>query len=139
MEKRMREYKVKNFKHKLLAYIPFKIDRKQVEHCVKNKLKIHLTKLTIDVVCYLSLYKLKKKLVDCINTITTHICHCVKCLKTYKIDSLDKHKCNSIRTKDIINYQVNIRKNIKTNLKKNIKINSKTNSKKNSKKIQKRV
>jgi len=116
MEKRMREYKVGNFRHKLLAYIPLKIDRKQVEQCVKNKLKIHLTKLTTDTVCYLSLDELKKELIDCINTITTHICRCVKCSKTYNINLLDKHKCNVITTNDIIDYKVYIKKNSNKNI-----------------------
>jgi prophage antirepressor-like protein len=130
MEKRMREYKVGNFIHKLLAYIPLKIDRKQVESCVKNKLKTHLTKLTTDTICYLSLEELKKELIDCINTITNHICHCVKCSKTYNIDSLDKHKCNITTKKDIIDYQVNTKKNSKVKSKKNSKVKSKKNSKK---------
>ena len=47
MEKRMREYKVGNFKHKLLAYIPLNIDRKQIEKCIKMRLKLHLIKLLI--------------------------------------------------------------------------------------------
>ena len=60
MEKRIREYKVGNFKYKLLAYIPLQIDRKQIEKCVKMRLKPHLTKLITDTICYITLDELKK-------------------------------------------------------------------------------
>ena len=69
--------------------------------------------MTTDTICYLSLEDLKKELIDCINTITKHICHCVKCSKTYNINSLDKHKCNIITINDIIDYQVDIKKTSK--------------------------
>ena len=61
MEKRIRQYKVGNFKYKLLAYIPLQLDRKQIEKCVKTRLKPHLTKLITVSVCYISLKELKKK------------------------------------------------------------------------------
>ena len=104
MIQRMREYKVGNFKHKLLAYIPLKIDRKQIEKCIKMRLKPHLIKLITDIVCYTSLSKLKSDIVDCINFNSQHICHCVKCSKIYNINSLDKHLCNIATIKDFIDY-----------------------------------
>jgi hypothetical protein len=79
MEKRITQYKTGNFKHELLAYIPLQIDRKQIEQCVKTRLKPHLTKLITDTVCYLNLLELKKEIIDCINFTNQHICHCVKC------------------------------------------------------------
>ena len=53
MKKRIGEYKVGNFKYKLLAYIPLQIDRKQIEKCVKIRLKPHLTKLLTASICYI--------------------------------------------------------------------------------------
>ena len=105
MEKRMRQYKVGNFKHKLLSYIPLKIDRKQIESCIKMRLKPHLTKLVTDTVCFTSLEKLKIDIIDCINFNSQHICHCVKCSKMYNIKSLDKHLCNITVVKDFIDFR----------------------------------
>lgn len=104
MKKRITQYKTGNFKHKLLAYIPLQIDRKQIEQCVKTRLKSHLTKLITDTVCYISLIELKKEIIDCINFTNNHICHCVKCSKIYKLNSIDKHKCNLKKISDIINH-----------------------------------
>jgi hypothetical protein len=81
IEKRIRQYKVGNFKYKLLAYIPLQLDRKQIEKCVKTRLKPHLTKLITDSVCYISLKELKKEIIDCINFTNQHICHCINVLK----------------------------------------------------------
>lgn len=67
IKKRVNVYKVGNFKHKLLAYIPLQIDKKAIEQCVKSKLKLHLTKLITDTVCYISLTELKNEIIDCIN------------------------------------------------------------------------
>lgn len=128
MEKRIREYKVGNFKHKLLTYIPLKIDRKQIETCIKNRLKPHLTKLITDTICYTNLSKLKSDVVDCINFNLQHVCHCLKCSKIYNINSLDNHQCNSAAVKDFIDN--NQRQNI---IKKSSKKLSKKLSKKSSK------
>lgn len=128
MKKRIREYKVGNFKHKLLAYIPLKLDRKQIEQCVKNRLKPHLVKLVTDTVCYLSLKKLKNEIIDCINFTHKHVCHCVVCSKIYKINSLDKHKCNTYSPTDIITYNKPVKKSSKTPLKKPLKKQSKKSS-----------
>ena len=81
MKKRIGVYKVGNFSYKLLAYIPLQIDRKQIEQCVKNRLKTHLTKKSSDTICYLSLDELKQDIIDCINFENQHICNCVKCNK----------------------------------------------------------
>jgi prophage antirepressor-like protein len=67
MRKRIKEYQVGNFTHKLLAYIPLQIDCKQIENCVKIRLKPHLTKLITDSICYISLSELKKDIIECIN------------------------------------------------------------------------
>ena len=104
MAKRMKEYKVGNFKHKLLAYIPLKIDRKQIEKCIKMRLKPHLTKLITDSVCYISLSELKSDIIDCINFNAQHICHCIKCSKIYNIQSLNNHMCNKTVIKDFVDY-----------------------------------
>jgi len=106
MKKRVDIYKVGNFKHKLLAYIPLQIDRKQIEQCVKNRLKSHLTKQSSDTICYLSLDNLKKDIIDCINFENQHICNCVKCNKSYKLKSLSTHICNKKSIKDIIDYKI---------------------------------
>ena len=113
MKKRVKEYKVGNFKHKLLAYIPLKIDRKQIEKCVKTRLKPHLTKIITDTVCYVSLTELKKEIIDCINFTNKHICHCVKCSKMYNLSTINKHKCNLLKTSDIINYSKKSKNNSK--------------------------
>jgi hypothetical protein len=134
MEKRMKVYKVGNFKHKLLAYIPLKIDRKQIESCIKMRLKPHLTKLITDTVCYISLEQLKKELIDCINFTTEHVCHCVKCSKLYKLDSVNKHSCNKQTLLDIKDYKINSKKSSKKSSKKLSKKSSKKSSKISSKK-----
>jgi hypothetical protein len=105
MKKRLTQYKTGNFKHKLIAYIPLQIDRKQIEQCIKIRLKPHLTKLITDTICYLSLTELKKEIIDCINFTNHHICHCVKCSKIYKLNSIDKHKCNLQTVYNIIDYK----------------------------------
>lgn len=102
MKKRIGVYKVGNFSHKLLAYIPLQIDCKQIEQCVKNRLKSHLTKQSSDTICYLSLIELKKDIIDCINFENQHKCNCVRCNKTYKVSSLNTHICNKQFIKDII-------------------------------------
>ena len=145
MNKRNKEYKVGNFKHKLLAYIPLKTDRKQIEKCVKTRLKPHLTKLITDTVCYINLKELKKEIIDCINFTNQHICHCIKCSKIYKLDLLDKHNCNIQKTYDIIDYNptnnIQITSNkISTKIsKKSFKKSSKKLSKKSSKKSSKKL
>lgn len=133
MEKRMREYRVGNFNHKLLAYIPLNIDRKQIEKCIKMRLKPHLTKLITDTVCYTSLTELKSDIVDCINFNSQHICHCVKCSKIYNVKSLNKHTCNIAVIEDFIDYYSQ-QNTVKKSSKKTSKKFSKKSSKKSSKK-----
>ena len=96
MKKRLTEYKVGNFKHKLLCYIPLDINRKDVEKCIKIKMKPHLLKLITDTVCYTTLKDLKKEIINCIKEIKTHICHCTICKEKYNFDKLTSHKCNKI-------------------------------------------
>jgi hypothetical protein len=133
MEKRIREYKVGNFNYKLLAYIPLKINRKQIELCVKTRLKPHLTKMITDTVCWIDLKKLKEEIIDCINFTTQHICHCIKCSKTYKLNLIDKHSCNIQKITDIIDYKPI------SNIKKSSKKSSNKSSKKLSKKLYKKL
>ena len=66
-----------------MCYIPLNIDRKQIETCVKNKMKPHLLKLKTDTVCYTTLKDLKQEILDCIEEIKDHICHCTICKKKY--------------------------------------------------------
>jgi hypothetical protein len=106
MRKRIKEYQVGNFKHKLLAYIPLQIDRKQIENCVKIRLKPHLTKLITDSICYISLSELKKDIIECINFTTQHIIHCFKCSKIYNLNSLNRHKCYFKKVPNIIDYKI---------------------------------
>jgi len=96
MKKRLSGYKVGNFKHKLLCYIPLDINRGDVEKCVKIKMKPHLLKLTTDTVCYTTLKDLKNEILECIEQIKTHICHCTICKKEYKFNKLTIHECNKI-------------------------------------------
>ena len=96
MKKRLTEYKVGNFKHKLLCYIQLDINRKDVEKCIKIKMKPHLLKLITDTVCYTTLKDLKKEIINCIKEIKTHICHCTICKQKYTFDKLTSHKCNKI-------------------------------------------
>ena len=96
MKERISGYKVGNFKHKLLCYIPLDVNRKQIETCVKNKMKPHILKLTTDTICYTSLKNLKEEILECIDQIKTHICHCTICKKTYEFNKITTHKCNKI-------------------------------------------
>lgn len=133
MNKRVALYRVGNFKYKLIAYIPLKIDRKQIEQCVKSRLKPHLTKLFTDTVCYMSLTELKKEIIECINFTSQHICHCIKCSLDYKLNLLDKHNCNIQKTSNIIDYKYS-KKSSKKSSKKISKKSSKKSTKKKSKK-----
>ncbi len=85
-----------NFKHRIYCYIPLDINRRDVEKCVKAKMKPHLLKLTTDTVCYSTLKDLKEEIINCIEEIKDHICHCTLCKKTYKFNNLTSHECNKI-------------------------------------------
>lgn len=137
MKKRFSQYKVGNFKHKLLCYIPLQIDRKAIEQCVKSRLKTHLTKSTTDTICYTSLENLKKDVIDCINFHKEHICRCVKCNKTYKLTSIDVHNCNKVFIDEFIDYKTPVKKISKKSSRKTTKKISKKISKKTTKKIYK--
>ena len=83
-----------HYKHKLLIYIPIVLDGKQLENCVKTKMKLHLKKLSSDTLCFTSLKKLKDEINSCNNFIKDHICHCMMCKKKYKLKNIHKHLCN---------------------------------------------
>jgi hypothetical protein len=136
MRKRIKEYQVGNFKHKLLAYIPLQIDRKQIENCVKIRLKPHLTKLITDSICYISLSELKKDIIECINFTTQHIIHCFKCSKIYNLNSLNRHKCYFKKVPNIIDYIIpNIEKASKKSTSKKSNSKKSSSKKSNSKKL----
>ena len=97
MKERLRNYKVGNFNHKILCYIPLDINRKEIEKCVKNRNKSHLIKLVTDSICYLTLEELKKEIIDCINFMKSHICHCLHCQEKYEFENLETHKCTEIK------------------------------------------
>ena len=94
IEKRMKVYKVGHYKYKLLSYIPIVLDGKQLEDCVKSKMKMHLKKIGSDTLCFTSLQNLKKEILSCADFIKEHICHCLICKKKYKLINIDKHLCN---------------------------------------------
>ena len=94
IEKRMKVYKVGHYKYKLLLYIPIVLDGKQLEDCVKSKMKMHLKKIGSDTLCFTSLQNLKKEILSCADFIKEHICHCLICKKKYKLINIDKHLCN---------------------------------------------
>ena len=94
IEKRMKVYRVGHYKYKLLSYIPIVVEGKQLEDCVKSKMKIHLKKIGSDTLCFTSLQKLKKEILSCNDFIKDHICHCVICKKKYKLKNIDKHLCH---------------------------------------------
>ena len=94
IQQRMSVYKVGHYKHKLLSYIPIVLDGKQLENCVKNKMRLHLKKIGSDTICFISLKKLKDEIDSCNNFIKEHICHCMICKKKYKLKNIDKHLCN---------------------------------------------
>lgn len=104
IKSRMKVYKVGHSKHKLLSYLPLTIDGKQIEDCVKSVLKMHLKKIGSDTICQISLKKLKDEIIKCSSDLKNHICHCLTCQKKYKLNQLDKHKCN---TNKIVNVQKN--------------------------------
>ena len=95
IKSRMKVYKVGHNKHKLLSYIPLTIEGKQLESCVKNHLLLHLKKVKSDTICHISLKKLKDEIIKCSSYLKNHICHCLICQKKYKLNQLDKHKCNN--------------------------------------------
>jgi prophage antirepressor-like protein len=101
IQQRMSVYKVGHYKHKLLSYIPIVLDGKQLENCVKNKMRLHLKKIGSDTICFTSLKKLKDEINSCNNFIKDHICHCMMCKKKYKLKNIEKHLCN--KKIDIIN------------------------------------
>ena len=77
--------KVGHYNHKLISYIPIVLDGKQLENCVKTKMRIQL----------------KKEITSCNDFIKEHLCHCLSCKKKYKLKNIDKHLCN--KKIDIIN------------------------------------
>lgn len=101
IHKRMKVYKVGHYKHKLISYIPIVLDGKQLESCVKTKMRIHLKKIASDTLCFTTLQKLKKEIISCNDFIKEHLCHCLSCKKKYKLKNIDKHLCN--KKIDIIN------------------------------------
>jgi len=101
IQKRMSVYRVGHYKHKLLSYIPIVLDGKQLENCVKTKMRLHLKKIGSDTICFTTLQKLKDEIDSCNNFIKDHICHCMICKKKYKLKNIDKHLCN--KKIDIIN------------------------------------
>jgi prophage antirepressor-like protein len=96
MKKRLKEYKVGNFKHKHLCYIPIDINKKEIENCIKARNKPHLTKLITDSICFMSLKDLKEEITDCIKFLKSHICYCLHCKKQYEFNNVTTHKCNKI-------------------------------------------
>jgi prophage antirepressor-like protein len=94
IQKRMSVYKVGHYKHKLLSYIPIVLDGKQLENCVKTKMRLHLKKIGSDTICFTTLQKLKKEIILCNDFIKDHVCHCMICKKKYKLKNIDKHLCN---------------------------------------------
>jgi hypothetical protein len=124
MDKRMQLYKVGNFNYKPLAYLTLNFTNgKEIEDCIKDKYKPHIIKLKSDTICYLTLTKLKEKILICIDELNNHICNCMICKKRYKFKNLDTHKCyNKIKFIDI-----------------DINSISKKSSKKSSKKVKKLI
>jgi prophage antirepressor-like protein len=96
MKKRLKEYKVGNFKHKPLCYIPIDVNKKEIENCVKARNKPHLTKLITDSICFMSLNDLKEEITDCIEFLKSHICNCLHCKKQYEFKNITTHECNKI-------------------------------------------
>jgi prophage antirepressor-like protein len=107
MTDRLTGYKVGNFKHKLLCFIPLDVNRKQIESCVKAKLKPHLLKLVTDTICYTTLEELKEDILDCIDQIKSHICHCTICKKKYEFNKITSHKCNNVEEFIDVNKKIN--------------------------------
>jgi len=101
IHKRMKVYKVGHYNHKLISYIPIILDGKQLESCVKTKMRMHLKKIASDTLCFTTLQKLKKEITSCNDFIKEHICHCLSCKKKYKLKNIDKHLCN--KKIDIVN------------------------------------
>jgi len=101
IHKRMKVYKVGHYNHKLISYIPIVLDGKQLESCVKTKMRMHLKKIASDTLCFTTLQKLKKEITSCNDFIKEHICHCLFCKKKYKLKNIDKHLCN--KKIDIVN------------------------------------
>ena len=85
----------------IYSYIPIVLDGKQLESCVKTKMRIHLKKIASDTLCFTTLQKLKKEITSCNDFIKEHLCHCLSCKKKYKLKNIDKHLCN--KKIDIVN------------------------------------
>lgn len=134
MSDRLSNYRVGNFSARLIAYVPLKIDRKQLETCIKNKLKPHLVKLKTDLVCYVSLDDLKHEITNCINELVNHICICTICSKKYGFNKIDQHECytdletNIIDVTDVLD-KINTRQKSKSKSKSKSKTKPKTKSK----------
>jgi prophage antirepressor-like protein len=89
MKKRMQNYKTGNFNYKPIAYLTLDFfNGKDIEDCVKSMYKQHIIKLKTDTICYVSLTKLKNKIIECIQEINTHICHCMVCKKNTNLEIL---------------------------------------------------
>ncbi len=84
------------------------VNRKQIESCVKAKLKPHLLKLVTDTICYTSLKELKEEILECIDQIKSHVCHCTMCKKKYEFNKITSHKCNNIEEFINVNKKINL-------------------------------
>lgn len=95
MKKRKYAYQTGNFNYKLIAYIPINIDKSKIENCYLNVFKEHKLKpnTKTELLCFLSLEKLKNGIIACIKMLGAHTCECVCCKEKYDVKNLDKHKC----------------------------------------------
>ena len=131
IKKRMAVYKTGNFNHKLILYIALNFNGKILEDCVKGKLKSHLIKSRTDTICYISLKKLKKEIITCLNDINNHICECVTCKNKYNLNDMDIHECYNNKIIDVG------KKPTRKSSKKPTRKSSKKPTRKSSKKIEK--
>ena len=92
IKKRLGIHITSDSKSKIIFYIITKLDKIQLESCIKNLNKFVFIKKNYEIV-YKSLKNLKDDIINCSSLIAESICKCVKCKEKFKVKKLNKHKC----------------------------------------------
>jgi prophage antirepressor-like protein len=92
IKKRLTTYKTGNPNIKILYLIDTKLDKKQLESCVKNVIKFNIAKRKTEII-YSSLSKLLDDIKECSSLLINSICKCNKCKKKFNLTNIKDHKC----------------------------------------------
>jgi prophage antirepressor-like protein len=92
IKKRLTTYKTGNPNIKILYLIDTKLDKKQLESCIKNIMKFNIAKKKTEII-YSSLSKLLDDIKECSRLLINSICKCNKCKKKFNLTNIKEHEC----------------------------------------------